>query len=390
MERIDGRGLRGVVKQVAPGARARYPIAMSRRAFLSLLVALAFLAGTGLYLFTGYEAFTADYQAMLREALLPPADPGDRPKAVLAYHNNAVLEFVRDMDAGGVDVLYFNDSVMGGHNDSEDRIKMSEMLHEDLGLAVSAVSGGGFAPTLFKEYAGLFREKIATRPKLAIMAVNPRAFSDGWFFTPRWMYRDTAFFTRQYGHAPTFGEYLDHLFAGGGSVADFYRARYDSGGEARVAAYFPAHDADRAALMAQAPPPEFDPYQQSVRKHFIENYATRVDAAHPMLPDALETLRTLRDEGVAVLAYITPIDHLEGEKLGGPLFTEILRANVAAIEAAFAKEGIPLINMAFDLPSSRFVDRDYACEHLNLAGRRAVVARLEAWLAKRGFASAKP
>lgn len=363
---------------------------MSRRSILALAAVLALVAGTGLSLFRGYAAFKADYQAMLREALLPPADPADKPKAVLAYHNNAVLDFVRDMDADVFDVLYFNDSVMGGHNGAEDRIKMSEMLHDDLGLAVRAVSGGGFAPTLFMEYAGLFREKITGRPKVAIMAINPRAFSDGWFFTPRWMYRDTAFFTHQYGHAPTFGEYLGYLFAGGGSVAAYFRGLYDSGGEAKLAAYFPAHDADREALLAQEPPPGLDPYQQSVRKHFVENYATRVDAAHPMLADALETVRTLRDEGIAVLAYVTPVDYKEGEKLGGPLFTEILRGNVAVIEAAFAKEGFPLINMAFDLDSSRFVDRDYACEHLSLAGRRAVVGRLEAWIKERGYAPAKP
>lgn len=368
--------------------RAR-PLAMSRRSILALVAVFALFAGTGLCLCIDYATFEADYQAMLHQALLPPADPNDKPKALLAYHNSCVPEFIRDMDAGSFDVLYFNDSVMGGHNDAEDRIKMSEMLHDDLGLGVRAVSGGGFTPTLFKEYAGLFREKIAGRPKLAIMAINPRAFSDGWFFTPRWMYRDTAFFTHQYGRSPTFREYLAYLFAGGGSVEGYYRRLYDFGGEAKAEAYFPAHDADREALQGQTPP-GLDSYRQSVRKHFIENYGTRVDADHPMLADALETVRTLKEQGVTVLAYVTPVDYLEGEKLGGPLFAEVLRSNVAAIEAAFAKDGFPLITMAFDLKSSQFVDRDYACEHLSLTGRRAVVGRLEAWLTERGFASTKP
>lgn len=350
------------------------PIRPTLPRIIAVLAVLALLQGVAL-LISGYGQYKNAYRDLVAKDLTPPPAGAPDALALDVYHNQLAWEFAQTMAAAPPDIVYFNDSVMGGHTDAESRATMAEMLAECLGRSVYPVSGAGYTPVLFREYADLL-SVLPGKPRLVIFSINLRSFSDEWFFTPRWLYSRAALFTRLLARPPRFGEYLGYLFSPVREAGDFLVGRRTSP-QADHAAYFTAHG-DRVAALKAIPADGLDPSQQAIRAHFIENYMIGVDRSHPMLAGAVEAAKAFKAAGVAVLPYLTPVDVEEGTRLVGPEFAARIDESARAVMEALAEGGAPGLDLSRALGTEYFVDRDYACEHLDLAGRR----RVAGWLAE--------
>ncbi len=339
------------------------------------LFALALLSLIGLAVagWREYAAMQLAYKRHVAAGATTP-DPGAPEGAFLdAYHNAVALRFRDTLQNGPVSVIYCNDSVMGGHTDDEPRTTIAEMLGRATGLDIQPISGAGYTAVLFREYAGLVA-RSANRPRLAIIAVNLRSFSDDWLFTPRWIYAATTAYLRLLAAPPSPADLPDWLRQGKADPDAFWRRRTDRP-QAGHDALFARLNAGRDALLAAAPP-GLSPEDASRRTHFINNYMTQITPDHPMLAALAETARRLARAGVPVLFYLTPIDVEGGRQLVGEALVANVAANSRFLAQALTGAGAACLDLSGLLPADRFVDREYACEHLDLAGRRRVAEAL--------------
>ena len=316
-------------------------------------------------------------QAVLAGATAPAAGQ-PTARALDAFHNAVALDFRNALGQGAVDVVFFNDSVMGGLTDDEPRTTIATLLAERLRWKITPVSGAGYTAVLFREYANLVA-LAAKKPRLAIVSINLRGFSDGWFFTPDYMYAATAAYLRLLARPPAWTDVPAWLASREKDPAVYWSEGLRDAAPGNYADLFSRLNRRRDALLAENPP-GLTPEDRDRRRHFIENYLTLVSRDHPMLGFLTDTATRFLRSGTPVLFYVTPIDMADGTRLVGPAFAETVRANVATIRAALAEAGAPCRDMAALLPTALFVDREYACEHLNLAGREQVAATLAAAL----------
>ncbi|EKO37560.1 MAG: hypothetical protein B193_3765 [Solidesulfovibrio magneticus str. Maddingley MBC34] len=343
-----------------------------------VLLALASAAVVAALVWHGHHRLAGGYRQLLTAAATTPPVGAPEPLFNDAYHNAVALAFRDALARGDVTAVYFNDSVMGGHNDDEPRTTIATLLGDLSGLSIHPVSGPGYAATLFREYARLIAQ-AKHKPRLAIISINLRAFSDDWFFTPRWMYAATVDYLRLLAAPPTLADVPAWLVSGQDDPAVWLaaRTRRDASGHE---ALFQEINARRNRLMA-APTPGLSPDEAKRRQFFIKNYMTDIPAGHPMIGDLLDTAATLSQAGVTTLFYLTPIDMEGGKSLVGEEFSATASANARRVAHALTKAGADCLDLSALLPEDRFVDRDYACEHLDLAGRRRVAEALAAHLA---------
>lgn len=346
---------------------------------LGALVAATLLLAA-LLLWHGHRSLSLGYKILVTAGATTPPDGAPEQQFTDAFHNAVALAFRDALNKGEVAAVYFNDSVMGGHNDDEPRTTIATMLGDLRGLSIHPVSGPGYAATLFREYAELIAQ-AKQRPQLAIISINLRAFSDDWFFTPRWMYAATVDYLRLLAKPPTLADVPAWLASGERDPAAWWAARTrrePSGHEA----LFREINARRNRLMA-ATKPGLSPEDAKRRQLFIKHYMTDIPASHPMIGHLLDTAASLSRAGVTTLFYLTPIDVEGGMSLVGGEFAATASDNARRVTKALAEAGVDCLDLSTLLPEDQFVDRDYACEHLNLAGRRQVAEALAAHLAKR-------
>jgi hypothetical protein len=344
------------------------------------LLGLASAAVVAALFWHGHHRLAVGYRQLLADAATTPPAGAPEPLFNDAYHNAVALVFRDALHKGDVAAVYFNDSVMGGHNDDEPRTTIATLLGDLSGLSFRPVSGPGYAATLFREYAAVIAQ-ANKRPRLAVVSINLRAFSDDWFFTPRWMYAATVDYLRLLAKPPTLSDVPAWLASGEDDPAVWWaaRTRRDASGHE---ALFQAINARRNRLMA-APTPGLSPEAAKRRQLFIKHYMTDITPTHPMIGHLLDTAATLSRAGVTTLFYLTPIDVEGGMSLVGEEFAATASANAKRVAQALAEAGVDCLDLSALLPEDRFVDRDYACEHLDLAGRRRVAEALAAHLAKR-------
>ncbi|WP_428561344.1 MAG: hypothetical protein ACP59X_18730 [Solidesulfovibrio sp. DCME] len=348
---------------------------LQRRLLVLTLAAIASLAAYGWH---EYTALQRDYKRAVAAGATTP-DPGGPPGPSFdAYHNAVALGFRDALRGGRVEAFFCNDSVMGGHTDDEARTTIAAMLGPAVGLDIYPVSGAGYAAVLYREYAGL-AATAAKKPRLAIIGVNLRSFSDDWLFTPRWVYAATAAYLRLLAAPPTPADLPGWLGRGKADPDAFWRQRTDRP-QAGHEALFARLNAGRDALLAAAPP-GLSPDEAGRRTHFINNYMTQITPDHPMLAALSETAQRLARAGVPTVFYLTPIDVEGGRQLVGEALVANVAANSQCIAETLRGQGATCLDLSALLPTDRFVDREYACEHLDLAGRRRVAEALAQALA---------
>lgn len=324
-----------------------------------------------------YGAYVREYERLLREGLTSPANP-DSADALTVFHQAQAYALLQELSAGAPGILFFNDSTMGGHHDDEARTGIDEMMAASLGVPVRGISGAGYTAVVYSRLAAL-AASAAHKPRLALFSINPRSFSSEWFFTNGYWHAQMAGFLPLMSYRPGVAAWLEWLPA---RLAGADLRTHAVGGErlegaADVSAYFRAKRRDPVA---------FNPVRAglseaeiAIRRHFLENYmAVEVAAAHPMLARISRTIEIFRACGIPVLAYVTPVDVEEAARLAGPAFTDHFRRDVSEMRRTVERAGAAFLDLSELLDSGCFVDRDYACEHMNVRGRSAVAAALSA------------
>jgi hypothetical protein len=399
--------------------------ALSAWAGRAILAACLVLAVWGV---VDYRSEIARRKAVMADGLLTPAD-ANSPKALDVYHQAVAAGLFRELAGKAPDILYLNDSVMGGHGDFEPRTPMDELLATALNgngvgagapdaqpgmrgsapsgaspaqggktgepagaaearkasdargaksaLTVRGVSGAGYTALVFERYARLVA-RSPHRPRIVILPLNPRSFSSPWFFGEDYWYSRVLRFLPLIAETPSLTWWLSRLpdrINGRDPDAVAGKPFGDGFKVPAVENYFSLFRPGSPDY--GPPPPGLTEERLAAREHFIENYGlVKTTAGHPMLGAMILAARKFERAGVTPVIYVTPVDLEEGERLLGPLFAARFREGIAVIQRELEREGVAFLDLSGLLGSRFFVDREYACEHLNLAGREAVAVKL--------------
>lgn len=340
-----------------------------------------FFAASGTWAWLDHAGYEARCRELIRLGLAAGGTSG--PDPVEAFHNASAWGYRRDLEERTPDVVYFADSVMGGHSGSEASTTLAELFAAGSGRTVRGVSGAGYTAVVFRGYA-LMTSKARRRPALAILALNPRSLSDGWFFSGDYQYSRLVSYLAALAYRPSLQDWLAWLprrIVGEDLDSRIIRSA-ETGPKPDAGEYFRSMRRD---LKGFGPPElSLDEEERSIREHFLVNYmSTRVERGHPMLAELLRSVRLLRDAGVRVVVYVTPVNVREAERLIGPRFVGEFRRDMAAVGEVFGREGAEFADLSELLDDSRFVDKQYACEHLDLEGRRILAARVAEVAARR-------
>jgi hypothetical protein len=349
-----------------------YPV--NRR---TVLVVLFTAAAFVLWCVADFGAYHREYDRLFRKGLTSSGDPGSS-EALTVFHQAQAYGLLQELSIRSPDILFFNDSVMGGHHADEARTGIDEMMAASLGVTVRGVSGAGYTAVVYSRLAEL-AASAAHKSRLALFSINPRSFCSEWFFTADYWHSEMAGFLPLMSHRPGVGAWLRWLPS---RLAGFDLRAHAAGEDRReavpdISAYFRAKRRDLD--MFNPVRPELNESEVAIRRHFLENYmAVEVAAGHPMLAGISRTIEVFRASGVTVLAYVTPVDAQEAIRLTGPVFMDEFRRDVSEIRRTVEGAGATFLDLSEYLDSGCFVDRDYACEHLNMRGRSAVAKALSA------------
>lgn len=346
----------------APHRRAPAPWAGNRTRTTLAVLALALAAGAA-YLWERCARFQdqrRDYLALLRS--LPEAGiTVDSARATLAQLDAVLAPSRRDPP----DVLYFNDSTMG-----EGETSMAALLAGLSGRRVEAVSGAGFTPTVCRQILAAVRARRGA-PRLVILPVNLRAFSNAWPFAREYHENLRRILDAQ--ARPPLADCLACLAGRYSNAASYFlhRFRHNDRGA-------PAYFAGRPPPLAEPPPeafwPDTDP--DEMVRDFSEAYTVPVTGDHPLLREYEAMAEEVLAGGSRLLVYATPLDADRGESLLGPGFMEAVEDNVHAVAQALARQGVRLLDLSGAVGGEHFMDRDYVNEHLSPEGRALAAARL--------------
>lgn len=343
-----------------------------------LLVLVVSVLGGGYALNYSYSQLRKEYDQLVVEGAMKQitGTPVDRMEYI--DQNIIALNFQKSLNNGEAKIVYFNDSVMGGHTDDEPRTTIAEMVADKLQIKITPVNRAGYTAVFYREYAAM-ASLAKEKPLLAIISINLRTFCDQCFFEPKWEYAGNNYYMHLLSHPPRRIDVIRAALSGRGSGKEYWDQYLDEMKLDRYKDLFIALKRPQETFF-ETMDSGLSEEDRARRRHFIENYVFDINLQHPMLQSILETANRFKKSGTKVVFYITPIDIEGGKTLVGPDFEPIIKKNVDVIKEALAKIGVDCLDMSSDLPTDRFVDREYACEHLDFAGRAQVASRLGDWL----------
>ncbi len=339
-------------------------------AFLLIVAALA----TGL-LARDYAAYGELWRSSLQRSMHESDWPSLHPEYDSFYNANAYI-LRQSLAVSAPEILYFNDSTMGAHNSDETQDTLAQLVATATGQSIQGVSAPGLTPVLVKAYTALLAQ-APHKPKVAIININPRALTARDFFDPTRYYGNLLHYLTVLTHEPAPGGYLEWCAARlrGLDFTAHLKSLTASGA-------FPASEEYFAARRKTALQPFKGSCTQDSQEEadlcslFIDNYMVVIDSQSPMslvLGDALDMLRRA---GITPLVYVTPVNIQEAVSLAGPQFAQRMRDNIAALRRNAASHGVDLLDYSELLGPERFVDRQWACEHLSFEGRRQLAIQL--------------
>lgn len=114
---------------------------------------------------------------------------------------------------------------------------------------------------------------------------------------------------------------------------------------------------------------------------FTFHYLYELDERHPRFASLAAAIATCRDMGVALVIYVTPVNHEAGRELLGPDFEGAVRQITGAVrrvveEAALGSDRIVLEDWSMAMPPDLFLTSTEVLGHLNDLGRRKLASAL--------------
>lgn len=270
--------------------------------------------------------------------------------------------------------LLLGDSVLERVSDHDtDKTTLGEMIRAGLGLRCLSLTAPAYSPVHYAAYARVLRA-LPTRPRLVIAPVNIRCLSPQWDALPRYRRLNHLAALRRFladpdGPVPELPENLE----GADEAALRAQARATPvsspiTGETTLGALEDIRDSAPSAQPAR---------QERARQIVAYHYGLPFAPDHPCLTALGEMVRVLRDGGVRVLLYATPVNGDFAEILGGPEMREIIAGKVAATRDAVARAapddaGAAFLDLHDICRAEHFLHRGYMVEHMDQHGRRAV------------------
>lgn len=230
-----------------------------------------------------------------------------------------------------------------------------------------------------------FLRARGTAPRVVVVVVNLRSFSPTWFnrpdsYTEKVLHQltwDSPYIRALYRPLMAF-EVLNKKSL---NTDDYYRELHRLVAESPTSFHLnPGNTADPSATALGG------------LEHYYLCYGIPFREDHPLLVAMTNLVRALREDGVKVLLYVTPVDVERGAHAFGPAMTSVIRQNRETLARVVATNfpddpGLCLLDRADSAPTGDFLDHEGAPnEHLTLAGRerlwKSLKPSLDALLAK--------
>ncbi len=244
-----------------------------------------------------------------------------------------------------------------------DRRPFHQMLRESFGsdTPMHVVHGGSYNPPLYNQYLRLLEGHPP--PSLVILPLTPRVRTLPWIEHPAHGHQQAIRFLSSLdaGTPPR------RIRKGFGPVdaeefARFYALRFPTwAGDLTIGDYVHPLKQDRLDE------------EEAARLLYAYHHGGEIVPGEPL--DMVRELGArLRDLGVPVIVYQTPVPVEKGVELHGPAFRELAERNFTTLEDAFVSGygDIEILRTGLDVPTSHFIDWRDGSEHLNQHGRSTI------------------
>lgn len=298
---------------------------------------------------------------------------------------------VHDMNNGGYDILFFGDSVIHAVGQCDrGGAGIDLLLNRKIDNSMLTVQHNGYSPVMYREYARLL-SIVKNKPKLVIVPVNLASFSDGWYKRPDFNF-------------PLKRLYIEYLYSGKIDVRKYAQYRFFKKSEKDATLWKEeavvygennlgklGHILKKSSIGGNRLALEclkgdygnIFGYQLSLQFQF--NYMNLVNSDHPMLVALKETIENLKNNGIEVLVYLTPVNVEDGVRYLGPPFKNRVAKSVDAIKKILEQSGVHYLDMTFLLDGKRFTGKSYSSAHLDIYGRTFVSERLAEYIRGNGL-----
>jgi hypothetical protein len=269
----------------------------------------------------------------------------------------------------GLDVVYMGDScVIDIAPDDVDRRNLAEMLNQRLPQSrVESVAHYAYHGELFEGIGHVLAEGSAP-PKVVVVPINMRSFSLIWDQRPEFQFPRVKFLLEH--RSPWARITLKPLIV--------FRYIDTTPVTQREFEAMPVY----VAMEKQGTVRDYDyplgehAHEDYFQKQFLYTYAYPLDKKHRKLQGLLQTIRILREAGIAPVVYITPLDYQSAVRYSGVLLDEQLNKNIQLVLEVFREEGVEVIDLSRALDPEAFCYDQYVHEHLDQRGRLLVVEKV--------------
>ncbi len=287
---------------------------------------------------------------------------------------------LKAFNSAPLEVLYFGDSTIRfyGARDTN-KAGIDELFREQSGLSTCTIANPGFSVILYSQYVRL----LATtqyKPKLAIIPVNLRGFSDSASKRPSVSFPLRQIYIRYRANGEfEWRNYLQYRFLGlEKRQNDAWNDKPVMYGGDNLGTNRQILDASRINEIIDYAPERESQYARQLAIKFRYHYMMDVGPNDPMLKHIDDTVGYLKKLGIPVLFYFTPINISDGERYAGKEFMEQVTRNFAVIRQRIEThgDGVTVIDLSRLLDPSCFIHKQDVFEHLNTTGRTLVAQQV--------------
>jgi len=284
-------------------------------------------------------------------------------------------------EAPATHILMFGDSVLSTPAACDtDHRPIDQMVSELLDQPVLAIKHGAYSASVFEHYAALLstnRSAVET----AIIPINLAAWSRSWGDRPGYQFALLKNYidfraTRTAGWPVLWS----HLITGSDLAAkqqwDAGSSRAFTGEELGLQRDLDRGYVARTLDCSAAPPTQAE--REQLRRQFLWHYGVVANEG-PAIDAALRnTLRRLKASRIRPIVYLTPIDLGDARVVAGEELVRHIDAQAKGLIELIREEGVEALDLHGALAPEYFMDKRFATEHLNQAGRLFVASEVAA------------
>lgn len=295
--------------------------------------------------------------------------------AVAAVWPPRIPEEVQKLDRAleaKTDIVFFGDStVFSSTKGDATTDSIATKLHSRLpGYSLSDVSHRAYHLGVCVDYC----RRIAAsrnRPKLMVVTINLRNFSPHWDMRPEWQFENIRVNLAHLDNP------LFRLFHTPLSIFKVFRMEVARDQYLNT----PVYDGLRKiGTMRDFDGLDYAPWNdRGTRQKVLLYYMGTITEHNRKVESMRQIVRILKDAGVPVLFYFTPIDVETGDRVVGERLRRRVQENAAYLSGVIREEGGTSIDLSCALGADCFdwpISRNYVDEHLREAGREFVADRL--------------